>query len=150
MAVRERMVRSSAVPQGRENEVQASSRRPELRVVKGGRTAEGEKQQGWNRFLEWTRGRTAMVVCSLVAVAFLVVSLFCSLLLRVQMEQDSFDQAQSSQHISALTQDVQDDQATLDALQSSLPQKAQEMGMVPQQGSVSIDLQGYQPPEETR
>ena len=32
-------------------------------------------------------------------------------------------------------------------LKASLPERAQEMGMVPQEGSISIDLNGYQPSE---
>ena len=40
--------------------------------------------------------------------------------------------------------DIEDDQAKLDQLVANLPDKASDMGMVPQQGSVSIDLSGYQ------
>jgi hypothetical protein len=60
------------------------------------------------------------------------------------MVQNSFEASQTEAHISVLTQDVEDDQAKLDQLVASLPDKANEMGMVPQQGSVSIDLNGYQ------
>lgn len=84
----------------------------------------------------------------IVAVAFLAVCLLGSLALRTQMAQNSFEQTRVQDNISTLTQDVQDDQAKLDALQASLPQKAQDMGMVPQQGSISIDLSGYQPSQQ--
>ena len=36
------------------------------------------------------------------------------------------------------------DQAKLDELDASLPSKAEEMGMVPQKGALTIDLNGYQ------
>ena len=44
-----------------------------------------------------------------------------------------------------LTQDVEDDQTKLAELEASLPSKAEEMGMVPQKGALTIDLNGYQP-----
>lgn len=40
---------------------------------------------------------------------------------------------------------MEDDQAKLDELEASLPSKAEEMGMVPQKGALTIDLNGYQP-----
>lgn len=57
---------------------------------------------------------------------------------------NSFEAAQIETNINRLTQDVEDDQAKLDQLVANLPDKASDMGMVPQQGSVSIDLSGYQ------
>ena len=78
-----------------------------------------------------------------VAVVFPAATLVAALLLRTQMVQNSFESSNLEVSISHLTQDVQDDQAKLNQLQASLPQKATDMGMVPQQGSVSIDLNGY-------
>ena len=80
-----------------------------------------------------------------VAVVFLAATLVAALLLRTQMVQNSFESSNLEVSISHLTQDVQDDQAKLDELISSLPDKAQKMGMVPQQDSVTIDLNGYKP-----
>lgn len=68
-------------------------------------------------------------------------------MLRTQMIENSFSAAQTTSNISELTQDVQEDQAKLDALEATLPDKAQQMGMVPQEGTVSIDLQGYKSQE---
>ena len=55
-----------------------------------------------------------------------------------------FEASQIETHITQLTQDVEDDQAKLDELDASLPSKAEEMGMVPQKGALTIDLNGYQ------
>ena len=74
----------------------------------------------------------------------LVGTLFGALMLRTQMVQNSFEAAQIETNINRLTQDIEDDQAKLDQLVANLPDKASDMGMVPQQGSVSIDLSGYQ------
>ena len=71
-------------------------------------------------------------------------TLFGALMLRTQMVQNSFEAAQIETNINRLTQDIEDDQAKLDQLVANLPDKASDMGMVPQQGSVSIDLSGYQ------
>lgn len=46
-------------------------------------------------------------------------------------------------NITRLSQDVEDDQAKLDELEASLPDKAEQMGMVPQKGALTIDLNGY-------
>ena len=68
-----------------------------------------------------------------------------SLTLRTQMVQHSFEANQIESNITRLIQDVEDDQAKLDELEASLPSKAEEMGMVPQKGALTIDLNGYQP-----
>lgn len=102
---------------------------------------------GFERLLSWTRARTMPLVHIVIAVAFLLASLLGSLALRTQMVQNSFEASTVQSNISRLTQDVQDDQAQLDDLQASLPQKAQKMGMTPQQGSISVDLSGYKASE---
>jgi cell division protein FtsL len=94
--------------------------------------------------MDWTRERTTPLVHIVIAVVFLVSTLIGSLALRTQMVQNAFEETQVQDHISQLTQDVEDDQAKLDELQASLPSKAQDMGMIAQQGSISIDLNGYQ------
>ena len=55
--------------------------------------------------------------------------------------------SQVQTRIERLSQDVEERQTQLDMLKASLPERAQEMGMVPQEGSISIDLNGYQPSE---
>ena len=105
----------------------------------------GDKQGNVvGRVIEWTRTRSAPLVHVAIAVIFLVGTLFGALMLRTQMVQNSFEAAQIETNINRLTQDVEDDQAKLGQLVANLPDKASDMGMVPQQGSVSIDLSGYQ------
>ncbi|MBT1175752.1 hypothetical protein JS530_09630 [Bifidobacterium sp. LC6] len=103
----------------------------------------------FNRLMEWTRTRTAPMVHVVAAVIFLAATLIGALMLRTEMVQNSFEEAQVKQHISVLTQDIEDDQAKLDQLVASLPDKASEMGMVSKGGAVTIDLQGYQQPKDT-
>ena len=85
-----------------------------------------------------------------IALAFLGATAVGSLTLRTQMAENSFESQQTEQQIEKLQQDIQTDQTKLDSLQASLPQKAQDMGMVPQQDSVTIDLNGYQPSDGSK
>ncbi|WP_170115046.1 hypothetical protein [Bifidobacterium callitrichidarum] len=141
MAASARSVRSNAASSSRPESKTQTSSRPQLRLISGQRSeAQGNMVA---RVIEWTRTRSAPLVHVVVAVAFLMATLFGALMLRTQMVQNSFEAAQIEAHINVLTQDVEDDQAKLDQLVASLPDKASDMGMVPQQGSVSIDLNGY-------
>ena len=138
-----RSIRSNAAPaSNRPHTKHQSSSRPELRVVSNPRGNEQGNVVG--RVIEWTRTRSAPLVHVAIAVIFLVGTLFGALMLRTQMVQNSFEAAQIETNINRLTQDIEDDQAKLDQLVANLPDKASDMGMVPQQGSVSIDLSGYQ------
>lgn len=139
--------RPDAVPAGREAEQGGRpAARPELHVVETSkRDAKTSAAGNLERIIEWTRMRGTSLVHVVIAIAFLVITLLGTLMLRTQMVQNSFDSSKTQTHIDMLTQDVQDDQAKLDALVSSLPDKAQKMGMVPQQDSVTIDLNGYKP-----
>lgn len=113
--------------------------------MQGGKSFEqgaGAKRR-FDRIIAWVGSRRAPAMHVVVAVVFLAATLVAALLLRTQMVQNSFESSNLEVSISHLTQDVQDDQAKLNQLQASLPQKATDMGMVPQQGSVSIDLNGY-------
>lgn len=145
MAAPARIIRSNAAPAGREPDSEPRPTRPQLRVIQGNRDRKAGAVGGFRHFLVWTNARRTPLLYMGVAVAFLAASLVGSLALRTQMVQDSFESSNVQSHIATLTQDVQDYQAKLDDLQASLPQKAQQMGMVPQQGSVSIDLNGYRP-----
>jgi septal ring factor EnvC (AmiA/AmiB activator) len=147
MAQSARTIRSNAAPARREDESYAPSARPQLTVV-AGRKAQGNVTGLVNRVGKWIAGGTMPMVYVVVAVVFLFSALLGSLALRTQMVENSYESTQVQANISRLSQDVEDDQATLDQLQASLPSKAQEMGMVPQQGTVSVDLNGYQPTEK--
>lgn len=112
-----------------------SPARPELTVV--------ERRSS----LQTTVGRRKASRLSLLrlgaAFLFLFASMLGSLMLRTQMQSDSFENSDVQQSIARLQQDIQDDQSKLDQLEASLPDKAQEMGMVAGGGSVSVDLQDY-------
>ncbi len=150
MASSIRTIRSNAVPAGRQKQPDAKPVRPELHVITGSRTGRAAMSRGFERVMAWTRTRKAPMINVMIAVVFLAACLMASLTLRTQMAQNSFDQAQVQQNISTLTQDVEDDQAKLDSLQAALPQQAQKMGMVAQQGSISIDLSGYHAEKGTK
>ena len=75
-----------------------------------------------------------------VAVVAMVLSLGASLLQHVKMDQDSFTMASVQTNIGMLTQDVQDEQTALNKEEYSLPQKAEQMGMVLATNSITINL----------
>ena len=142
MAATARSIRSSASTQSRPQSRPQAPSRPELKVISGQRVqAEGNMIE---RVIEWTRTRSAPLMHVVIAIVFLMATLLGALVLRTQMVQNSFEASQIETHITQLTQDVEDDQAKLDELDASLPSKAEEMGMVPQKGALTIDLNGYQ------
>ncbi|WP_317643395.1 hypothetical protein [Bombiscardovia apis] len=150
MASSARSVRSKTAPDQRRPARQEEVRRPQLSLIEGGRTSANASSvsvgQKARNVISWASNRSTPLIHFVVALAFLSVCLLGSLLLRTQMVQNSFEASSVQSSISQLTQDVQDDQNKLDELQASLPDKAQQMGMVPQQGTNSVDLSGYQPP----
>ena len=97
----------------------------------------------FRKVMTWSNTRKVPLVNCMNIVIFMVVTLLTSLLLRTQMAEISFDQTAVQMRISRLHQDVEARQAKLDTLESELPARAQRMGMVPQQGSISIDLSDY-------
>ena len=97
----------------------------------------------FRKVMTWSNTRKVPLVNCMIIVIFMVVTLLTSLLLRTQMAEISFDQTAVQMRISRLHQDVEARQAKLDTLESELPARAQRMGMVPQQGSISIDLSDY-------
>ena len=52
--------------------------------------------------------------------------------------------------VAMLRQDVEDNQAKLSNLEATLPDRAQKLNMVPASGSLTIDLNGYQPPKDEK
>lgn len=115
-----------------------------MRVIEGGKHAHLLSVEGAQRAWLWMRSRSAPIFYVVISVVFLFSSLVGSLALRTQMAQNSFQSSEVQVSIAQLRQDVADAQAQLDTLQAQLPQKAQEMGMIPQESSVTVDLQGYQ------
>ncbi|MBO7665515.1 MAG: hypothetical protein J6S33_03160 [Aeriscardovia sp.] len=105
----------------------------------GGRRPSGRGRGFGARFL----GAVARVSAGTwlaVAVVAMVLSLGASLLLHVKMDQDSFTMASVQTNIGMLTQDVQDEQTALNKEEYSLPQKAEQMGMVLATNSITINL----------
>lgn len=148
-----RSVRSSAPAQtsrrpetpGVQPQARPQRTRPQLRVIEGSRADAGALRVSLPKILAWVRARSAPMVHVAVAIAFLVATLLGALALRTAMVQHSFEMSALESSISTLSQDVEEDQAKLDNLESSLPQKATDMGMAPQSSPLSIDLNGYQP-----
>ncbi|RSX54263.1 hypothetical protein D2E25_0571 [Bifidobacterium goeldii] len=148
MASTSRTVRSSAAPAGRRAPSEARpASRPQLHIVDGTRSDKSPDgmAERFRRLIAWTRTRSTPLIHIVIAVAFLLSTLLGALMLRTQMVQNSFEASEVQNHINVLSQDVQDDRAKLDALIASLPDKAQKMGMVPSQDSITIDLNGYTP-----
>ena len=140
MASTLRTARSNAAPVAPAGRGSDGAARPAARQRNGSRST-----GSLARIIAWTQARGASLIHVTVAIVFLVATLLITLMLRTQMVQNSFESNTVQKNINMLTQDVQDDQAKLDELISSLPDKAQKMGMVPQQDSVTIDLNGYKP-----
>lgn len=145
-SVRSGSAHANAVPSvSRRPSTAASGVRPELHVVQQPASRRASMTDGLTRLVVWTRARSTSLFHIVAAAVFLAATLFGALVLRTQMVQNSFEAATVQSNINTLSQDVEEDQAKLDALESSLPSKAEEMGMTLQQGTLSIDLNGYKP-----
>ena len=96
-----------------------------------------------HKVIEWSNTRKAPLFNVIIVVLFLVITPTTSLLLRTKMAEISFEQAATESSISRLRQDVETAQTKLDTLEADLPAKAQTMGMVPQQGAITVDLSDY-------
>ena len=104
---------------------------------------------GVKKVASWIMSRRSPFLPTIVAAVFLIGTLLGTLALRTQMVEDSFEATRLTRSINNLRQDAQGYQSELDRLEAQLPVKAQELGMGPQQGSISIDLNGYQPPADS-
>lgn len=96
-----------------------------------------------HKVIEWSNTRKAPLFNVIIVVLFLVITPTTSLLLRTKMAEISFEQAATQSSISRLRQDVETAQTKLDTLEADLPAKAQTMGMVSQQGAITVDLSDY-------
>ncbi len=97
----------------------------------------------FNKVVAWSNTSMVPVFNIIIIVLFLVIALTVSLAIRTQMAALSFEQTRLQIAISKERQDLESKQAQLDALEAQLPAKAQEMGMIPQQGAITIDLSDY-------
>lgn len=143
LAAPARSTRSHAAPAGR-TKSSRTQQRPQLHVVEK-RSAQRSQQRGLSRVWAWTKSKSMPVVHVIAAVVFLTGCWLGSLMLRTEMNSNSFEASRIEQHIGTLQQDIDDDQAKLSQLESTLPERAQKMHMVPSQGSLTIDLNGYKP-----
>lgn len=152
MAAPMRSTRSHVSPSGRDGRTDAPSKRPELHVVSSSdqHGKKNEKHSFAENVITWTKTRSRPWLHTGIAVLFLILCWIGTLLLRTQMVENSFESARIEQNITMLQQDVEDDQAKLSNLEATLPDRAQKLNMVPASGSLSIDLQGYKAPEDTK
>lgn len=97
----------------------------------------------FNKVVAWSNTSMVPVFNIIIIVLFLIIALTVSLAIRTQMAALSFEQTRLQIAISKERQDLESKQAQLDALEAQLPAKAQEMGMIPQQGAITIDLSDY-------
>lgn len=94
----------------------------------------------FQRVIQWGSTGKVSSLSMLLGLAVAVMVLFVSLFLRTKMAELSFAQSNVQNHIATLRQDIEARQTTLDDLEGQLPVKAQKLGMIPQQGFISIDL----------
>ncbi len=139
MSVRPKTVRSSA-----------SFSRPSLRTAnrpqpRGRETFAGSDIRIARRekIVSRIRSRSVSVMHIAAALMILIAGLIGSLILRTQMAANSFEISETEKNISRLTQDIQDDRAKLESLSSSLPDKANGLGMVAGNDSVTVNMEGY-------
>lgn len=141
---------SSSAPAGRVNDKAAGNNSRQNRVLKSiPLVFSASDRRSYtvmnhlHRVIEWSNTRKAPLFNLIIVVIFLFVTPTTSLLLRTKMAEISFEQAATQSSISRLRQDVEAAQTKLDALEADLPTKAQDMGMVPQQGAITVDLSDY-------
>ncbi|MFU0524949.1 hypothetical protein ACMZ8M_04995 [Gardnerella pickettii] len=141
---------NSSAPAGRVNEKAAGNNSRQNRVLKSiPLVFSASDRRSYtvmnhlHRVIEWSNTRKAPLFNLIIVVIFLFVTPTTSLLLRTKMAEISFEQAATQSSISRLRQDVETAQTKLDALEADLPAKAQDMGMIPQQGAITVDLSAY-------
>ena len=76
----------------------------------------------------------------MTSIVFLVMSLGVTLFLRTEMTKNAYSITETQNTVVQLTQDVQQDRAKLNELESQLPQRATDMGMQQGSSSMTIDL----------
>ncbi|WP_018142677.1 hypothetical protein [Alloscardovia criceti] len=84
--------------------------------------------------------RKSSVIVFVSSIIFLVISLMATLAMRTSMTENAFAISETQNSVTQLTQDVQQDRAKLNDLQSQLPERALEMGMQQGSSSMTIDL----------
>ncbi|MCK0116615.1 hypothetical protein BCE75_10768 [Isoptericola sp. CG 20/1183] len=108
-------------------------RRAPLTAVEGGA---GRRLDAVRAPLQATSGLPFMVLCALV----LVGALFSALLLNTSMARGSYEMSRLQREVGLVAQDVQEVQAELRAAESSLPQQATRLGMVPAEDMTMLSV----------
>ncbi|CAM3525055.1 hypothetical protein [Isoptericola cucumis] len=104
----------------------AAPGRAPLSAVEGG-AARGRRLDAVRAPLQATSGVPFLVLCGIV----LTVALLAALLLNITMARGSYETAQLQREVGRVAQDVQTKQAELRAHEASLPERAEQLGMVP-------------------
>lgn len=116
--------------------------RPQLRVISHSASAADRgtsASRSQSRLRRYMNARIAQVALALTIIIFCAVGV---LGLRVQLVENAFALSRMEQNISVLTQDVEQEQAQLEKLQASLPDKAQKLGMTTSDNSITVDMKG--------
>lgn len=113
----------------------ARSRAP-LSAVEGG-ADRGRRLDAVRAPLQATSGLPFLVLCSVVLVA----ALLAALLLNITMARGSYETAQLQREVGRVAQDVQTKQAELRAHEASLPERAEQLGMVPADEVTMISIE---------
>lgn len=108
-------------------------RRAPLTAVQGGA---GRRLDAVRAPLQATSGLPFMVLCALV----LVGALLGALLLNTSMARGSYEMSRLQREVGLVAQDVQEVQAELRAAESSLPEQATRLGMVPAEDMTMISV----------
>lgn len=108
-------------------------RRAPLTAVEGGA---GRRLDAVRAPLQAASGLPFMVLCALV----LVGALLGALLLNTSMARGSYEMSRLQREVGLVAQDVQEVQAELREAESSLPQQANRLGMVPAEDMTMLSV----------
>ncbi|MFV2144500.1 MULTISPECIES: hypothetical protein [Isoptericola] len=108
-------------------------RRAPLTAVEGGA---GRRLDAVRAPLQAASGLPFMVLCAVV----LVGALLSALLLNTSMARGSYEMSRLQREVGLVAQDVQEVQAELREAESSLPQQANRLGMVPAEDMTMLSV----------
>lgn len=137
-SIRSSQSRQSTVRSTRPGTRSAVPERPQLRV------SSRENRLRQSAFMQQVQSvyhsRQRSMAMMMTSIVFLVMSLGVTLFLRTEMTKNAYSITETQNTVVQLTQDVQQDRAKLNELESQLPQRATDMGMQQGSSSMTIDL----------
>lgn len=137
MAAQARRVRMEA------RTARSEASRPQLRVISHSNTEHARIRAAQPAAASWLQRHITARMAQWIAVATVAAISFLGVLgMRVMLVENSFEAAQTQQKVTLLSQDVEQEQARLDKLQSSLPDRAQKLGMTTSNNSVTVNMSG--------